>query len=242
MDIHKPKPVHNIREFLSELGVVVLGIAIALGGEQLIEHVHDGHKAAEARAGIRDEIAMNMTVLESRSSAQACIDRRINDIAALLDASEGSNYAAPSWLGRPQIWEMLHARWQVVSQSGRAPLLAPDEQAGYGFVYALFADIAADEDREQIAWGRLHAAEGLARPSSMMRDELRLALQEARLTNWDIKNLISLLRSKVGEMALDQQSKRRAQVDTGICLPTDISRPEALKRLSAAAGQVVEEP
>jgi hypothetical protein len=88
----------------------------------------------------------------------------------------------------------------------------------------------------------LHAAEGLARPSSMMRDELRLALQEARLTNWDIKNLTSLLRSKVGEMALDQQSKRRAQVDTGICLPTDISRPEALKRLSAAAGQVIEEP
>jgi hypothetical protein len=84
----------------------------------------------------------------------------------------------------PQIWEMLHARWQVVSQSGRAPLLAPEEQAEYGFVYALFADVAADEDREQIAWARLRASEGLPNLSATMRDELRLALQEARLTNW----------------------------------------------------------
>jgi hypothetical protein len=72
-------------------------------------------------------------------------------------------------------------------------LLAPEEQAAYGFVYALFADVAADQDREQIAWARLRTLEGLAHPSVTMRDELRLALQEARLTNWDIKNLNSLL-------------------------------------------------
>ena len=33
MDIHKPKPVHNLREFLSEIGVIVCGIVIALGSE-----------------------------------------------------------------------------------------------------------------------------------------------------------------------------------------------------------------
>lgn len=37
VDIHKPKPVHSIREFLSEIGVIVVGIAIALTGEQLVE-------------------------------------------------------------------------------------------------------------------------------------------------------------------------------------------------------------
>ena len=242
MDIHKPKPIHSFREFLSELGVVVLGIVIALSGEQLIEHLHDRHKAAEARKSIRDEIAMNVTVLESRSASQGCIDRRIDDIARLLEAADGPNYVNPSWLGRPQIWEMLHARWQVVSQSGRAPLLAPEEQARYGFVYAIFTDVAADEDREQIAWARLRAAVGLAHPSAAMKDELRLALQEARLANWDIKNLNKILQYKATEMAIGTQPMPRQQVDTGICLPTDTPRLEALNRLSAAAGESVDEP
>ena len=242
MDIHKPKPVHNVREFLSELGVVVLGIVIALSGEQLIEYLHDNHKAAEAREGIRDEIAMNIAVLESRSAAQPCIDRRIDEIASLFEASEDSKYVGPTWLGRPQIWEMLRARWQVVSQSGRAPLLAPEEQAGYGFVYALFADVAADEDREQIAWARLRALQELPKLSATMRDELRLELQEARLTNWDIKNLNSLLQTKVKEMSLAKRSAPRVQADTGICFPTNTPRSEALNRLSASAGHPVEEP
>jgi hypothetical protein len=40
MHIHKPKAVHSLREFLSEIGVIVVGIAIALGGEQVIEWLH----------------------------------------------------------------------------------------------------------------------------------------------------------------------------------------------------------
>ncbi len=242
MEIHKPKPVHNFREFLSELGVVVLGIVIALSGEQLIEHLHDRHKAGEAREGIREEIAMNIAVLGSRSAAQRCIDRRIEDIAALLQPSEGSKYVEPTWLARPQIWEMLHERWQVSSQSGRAPLLAAEEQAEYGFVYALFADVGADEDREQLAWARLRALEGLPNPSATLRDELRLALQEARLTNWDIKNLNATLQAKATEMALAKWPAPRVQADTGICFPTNTPRSEALNRLSAGAGHPVEQP
>jgi hypothetical protein len=242
MEIHKPKAVHSVREFLSELGVVVLGIVIALSGEQAIEHMRDSHRAAEARNGIRDEIGMNVVVLQSRNSAQPCIDQRIDEIGRLLDASDGANYVAPLWLGRPQIWEMLHARWQVVSQAGRAPLLAPEEQAGYGFIYALFADAAADEDREQIAWARIRAMEGLPHPSEAMKAELRLALQDARLTNWDIKNLNKGLQNRAAGMAIPKQAMPRQQPDSGICFPTSTPRAEALNRLSAGAGYRVEEP
>ncbi len=73
----------------------------------------------------------------------------------------------------PPLSAKVAARHQ---RTGRPPLLAPEEQAAYGFVYALFADVAADEDREQIAWARLRALEGLPNLSGTMRDELRLAL------------------------------------------------------------------
>jgi hypothetical protein len=58
-------------------------------------NLHDRHKAGAAREGIRDEIAMNIAVLESRSAAQPCVDRRLDDIAALLEASEGSKNVEP---------------------------------------------------------------------------------------------------------------------------------------------------
>ena len=31
MDIHKPKPWHGVREFLKEIGTIVIGVLIALG-------------------------------------------------------------------------------------------------------------------------------------------------------------------------------------------------------------------
>ena len=36
MHPHKPKPVHNWREFLTEIGVVVIGVCIALGAAQVV--------------------------------------------------------------------------------------------------------------------------------------------------------------------------------------------------------------
>lgn len=35
MHIHLPKPLHGWREFLAEVGIIVLGVLIALGAEQL---------------------------------------------------------------------------------------------------------------------------------------------------------------------------------------------------------------
>jgi hypothetical protein len=242
MDVHKPKPVHSFREFLSEIAVVVVGIAIALAGEQFIEHLHNSRKASEAREGIRDEIAINLAVLGTRREIQRCVDQRIDEVAHLIDASADPGYVAPTWLGRPQNWEMLHARWQVVSQAGQAPLLAPDEQAGYGFIYAVLADVAADEDREQGDWARLRVLEGLARPSAEMRDTLRLALQDVRYANWDIKGLSELWESKATEMALAKRPAGRVQTSSGICFATDTPRAEALKRLSTDAHYPVEQP
>ena len=38
MHFHMPKPLHRWRDFLNEVGIIVLGVTIALGAEALIEH------------------------------------------------------------------------------------------------------------------------------------------------------------------------------------------------------------
>ena len=57
MEIHKPKPVHNWRELLTEIGVVVIGVCIALAAEQTVEWLRWRSHVAEARAVIATELA-----------------------------------------------------------------------------------------------------------------------------------------------------------------------------------------
>ena len=48
MDIHKPKPWHNVREFLKEYVIIVIGVLTALGAEQTVEWLHWRHLAEKA--------------------------------------------------------------------------------------------------------------------------------------------------------------------------------------------------
>ncbi len=78
MEVHKPKPVHSWREFLSEILVVVTGIAIALGGEQVIEALHWRHEVHATQAAIRselgDDLRFALLVEQYRPCTQAYMD------------------------------------------------------------------------------------------------------------------------------------------------------------------------
>jgi len=67
MEIHKPKPIHNWREFLKELGTNALGVAIALAAEQTVEWLHWQDEVKAARASIRAE--MSAACSPARSNA-----------------------------------------------------------------------------------------------------------------------------------------------------------------------------
>lgn len=48
MHIHKPKALRNVRDVLGEVGIIVVGIVIALALEQAVEWLH-WHQRSNAR-------------------------------------------------------------------------------------------------------------------------------------------------------------------------------------------------
>jgi len=55
MHFHLPKPMHGWREFAGEVGIIVVGVLIALGAEHLIERWHWREKrAARCRTALFD--------------------------------------------------------------------------------------------------------------------------------------------------------------------------------------------
>lgn len=62
--IHRPKPLHGVRELLAEVGVIVIGIIIAIGLEQSVEYAHRAAQVQEAREALAREHKYNSAAFQ----------------------------------------------------------------------------------------------------------------------------------------------------------------------------------
>jgi hypothetical protein len=87
MEIHKPKAPHNVREFVIEIAVIVLGVLIALGAEQLVQMVEWRHKieAAEEAMGteLRDDDGPQAY---ARYAVSQCLTNRLDEIRTAVES------------------------------------------------------------------------------------------------------------------------------------------------------------
>jgi hypothetical protein len=95
MDIHKPRPVHNWREFLTEIGTIVIGVLLALGAEQAVEAIHWRDQVVDARTAITAETAKNLQSGIVRMRVAACVESRLDSVARIVDAASISGKLPP---------------------------------------------------------------------------------------------------------------------------------------------------
>src|SRR5690242_12351819 len=162
MHFHIPKPLHGWREFAGEVGIIVLGVLIALAAEQLIFAIHQRSEARQARENVIGEIEQNLDAFRRRAEIQPCIDRRLDELEQLIRAAPAA-HARPLWVGRPQVWELYFQRWNTAAAGGRTSLLAPDEQFSLARFYSRFSTATQMMEEEQLAWARLRGLEVLPR-------------------------------------------------------------------------------
>ena len=236
MDIHKPKPIHSWREFVSEIAVIVVGIFIALTGEQIVERLHENHVATEAREQIRGEIATNLAVLGNRLKIEPCLAKRFAEIHLMVATAGSPTYVAPSWIGRPDVWDNQNGRWQAASQSGRVALLKSGEQLGFSFIYGQLAQILLIEADERQQWSHLEALAGVAHPSSMLIDATRPALMQAMADDEAIRVRITESKAALRRMKIPAvRSPIESDFDS-VCIPTNTSTEDGYKQRKDAAG------
>ena len=63
MRVRLPKPLHGWRVFAGEVGVIVLGVIIALAAQQAAESVNERREAAATRSALTTEIEETLAVL-----------------------------------------------------------------------------------------------------------------------------------------------------------------------------------
>lgn len=224
-----PKPLRGWRAFAGEVGIIVLGVLIALAAQELVENWREREEAREARALIRDELATYLGRLDSWQSVNHCITRRLGEVQALLDkAQDGGPIERPNWIGRPQFWTLLKVRWDAAAQSGRAALIPSEELAEYGLMYDWMANAYDSMLIEQADWARLRTLEHLDSLTPETAFELNAALQDARYRAWRINSQVNDLHRVAKRVNL--QSRRNEIVGTrGACLPMTTLREQAAR-------------
>lgn len=233
MHIHMPKPPQGWRDFLGEVAVIVVGIGIALTGEQMLESWREHHQADKSLVAIQDELAQNLGRMKARMRSEPCIAQRLDEIATIIEPGPGGKRARPTWVGRPQIWNMQTSALTAASSYGSMSLYPRAEQMAISATYAAMASFAEAERDEQWAWADLRSIAEDRRLSDVDQADLRRALQRARYSAW-------ILHAQA-KQAIDSAAELGIVPDPigdgsrSVCVAMDTPFDEAAKRSGDAA-------
>lgn len=197
MHFHLPKPLNGWREFVGEVGIIVIGVLIALGAEQVVEAVHDRHVAHETQANIKLEIENNLGSVQLRLTQEPCVEKRLQQLHAMIDQwSRTGFYNTPTFIGSPAHAATVSIRYEAAQAAGRLPLLSSDEQYRMGHVTQGMKHLEDEAQQEGLPWARLQILRsGAASLGPTDRTLVRDALQIAEFLDHRVRgDAIQLIR------------------------------------------------
>jgi len=154
MHFHLPKPLHGWREFAGEVGIIVVGVLIALSAEQVVETIHARSDERAFEETINHEIGLNLFVYDLRARQFACDERRAADLKSWLRKVRSGGAIPALWPAGPQIITPYRSAWenrdaQVFNR------LPTERRQKYAEFYDELSNNWSIMEREKDAWGRL---------------------------------------------------------------------------------------
>ena len=180
-------PLHGWRAFWGEVGIIVLGVCIALVAQQVAEDINDREAVAQLRIALRAELADDRARWEDMRASDPCTLQRLT----VLDRWP-ANAPIQARLVRPyrlMLWNMHSSSWDIAKASPAAAHIPLDERLTYADLYAAidnWREYFAEERENAIALSAL--LESADQPDSRRQVELHVAkariLQRRRAENY----------------------------------------------------------
>ena len=166
MHIHLPKPLHGWRAFLGEVGIIVLGVLIALGFGKIVEQWQWQQDVGTARQAITDELVAAANQGAERLAVEGCLHDRIGELSARLRATNGKWTAdplppgpapqpEPHWDNRAmgRVYSVplrgwSQDAWDTAKSTGVLNHIGHEEVASYSAIYAEIAGIRDLQNQE----------------------------------------------------------------------------------------------
>ena len=203
MDVHKPHAAKNWREFLVEIGTIVVGILIALGLEQVIESIHDRTIADEAREAVRAEVEENIYWVNNFAEAEPCKIKRLAEIDDILTRAEhGQPFPVAHNIGLIPHGKLTDLRWEANAQAGRASLFTGDQQRDFDNIYYTTELLQQFWIKEDDVWAELRALNGQQRLTPDETHDFRKLWSQAKTYDERLRILIARTDQNAAPMKL----------------------------------------
>ena len=186
MHFHLPKPLHGWREFAGEVGIIVVGVLIALGAEQVVENWHWSSQAAEARAALRAEIRDDdEPQAYARLAIAPCLEAQLKQLQGALESGmDRSRFSmlANAYLPPMRTWD--DQAWNAVISTGVLSHGGPNDLLQWSLPYRIIStlgprNLAEREDRVNLQ--SISRQPGALTPAE--RDRVTVALEHLRSDN-----------------------------------------------------------
>jgi hypothetical protein len=210
MGIVVPKPINGWRVFWGEVGIIVLGVLIALGAQQVAEQWRDRQLAGQARAAIAEELNQNLLSISLRGTAEHCIQRRLGELHALVNAwGRTGTFETPSWVAQAPALEVELPRYEAAIDAGHFALLSREEQSNIGTVVNNLRRFQDIQQSESTVWPTLRMLQdGPESLSPTERTAIRAALQQAAALDYRARLLIRQALPRAAEFGFRPDRKR----------------------------------
>jgi hypothetical protein len=125
MEVHLPKPMHGWREFVGEVGIIVLGVLIALGAEQVVETFHQRAELRDAEDAMKSELRDDdLPQAFTRAAIFNCYVGQLDGIKAAVASGDRARFLTLARVYKPvyrtwddEAWKAALAS-QVLVQAG----------------------------------------------------------------------------------------------------------------------------
>ena len=171
MHVHLPKPLHGWRAFVGEVGIIVVGVLIALGAEQIVETLHWRSELAKFRKALNQEVSLNLAFYDYRVDQRQCLRHRIADLDRWKELQRsGHDSALAGEIGRPSIAIFNSSVWRSRS-TDLTEHMPIDAELAYADIYDSFDSLNTQRVEERDAWRSLAAFNGATHlsPDNLMR-------------------------------------------------------------------------
>jgi hypothetical protein len=158
LDVHPAHHAANTwREFLIHIATIVLGLLIAVGLEQTVEHIHHRRQATEARELLRIERNKNRTSLAIDIYTT---ERHQRDLRRDLTILRGLRTHTPvpdqTFILRRFSYGFFSEAWKNIHESGTVNYLTPEDLQALDYLYLLQEEFSAGVAATSVALA--HAA------------------------------------------------------------------------------------
>ena len=186
MHFRLPKPLHGWREFAGEVGIIVVGVLIALGAEQVVESAHWRSEAREATDSLRDELADHYGTASEMVIAQPCIDQQLVTLEKSL-LKPGPYVPVPTYSGsagnfvfRAPTRSWADNVWRTVVSEGIATHLDSALRFRLAAYYAELDSMRTSNHDTNLLAAKLRILAQPIQPDAATRANLMQQIEEAR--------------------------------------------------------------